>query len=136
MSELREVTRGLTAVASPLVPLLLALSLVRPPCQTGLSLSDQVVARVGLHLSVQRDEREGEEDTGQLEEAAPAHGGPEPVEGLHHLLADGHHGGVVAGAEGGAEPNLSLDPGAHPADVGVDDVHYPRSRPRTGRSGW
>ena len=46
----------------------------------------------------------------------------EPVVRLNHH-ADGHHGGVVAGAEGGAEPNLSLDPGAHPADVGVDDVH-------------
>ena len=79
--------------------------------------------RVGLGLAVQGDESEGDDDAGQEEEEAPPHAGPDAVEGVDDLVADGDDGGVVAVAERLAPPDAAPGPVDHSLDVRVDEGH-------------
>ena len=72
--------------------------------------------RVLLGLPVERGEAEAEEAAGQVEEAAPAHRGPEPVERLDDLLTESDHRGVVAVGEGRAVPDV-------PVEAAHDELH-------------
>ena len=78
MGVLREVARGVPGVASPL---LLVPPLVRLLERLGLHQG----AGVGLHLAVEGDQGQGEEDAGDVKQETPADRRPETVEGLDNL---------------------------------------------------
>jgi hypothetical protein len=79
-------------------------------------------ARISLRFSVERDERDGEGDAWQEEEVTPADAGPEPVEGVDDLVADGDDGRVVAPAEWLAASDVVLRHVDDAFDVDVDEA--------------
>ena len=77
-------------------------------------------ARVGFWLSVERDEGECHSDWGEVEDHAPADGGPEAVEGVDDLTAYGVDSGVEAGTDGSALADGRLGLGHNPLHIVVD----------------